>query len=44
MNSEVEMVLTYVPEAEWMSWDSALHLAHARDAEAARQFLWSMYD
>jgi len=41
MADEAEMVLTYVPEAEWMSWECALFLAHARDAEAARQLEWS---
>lgn len=43
-DSEVEMVLTYVPEAEFMSWELAVFTASCRDAEASRQFEWSVLD
>lgn len=34
-NVDLEMVLTYVPEAGEMLFSDALRLAHERDAEAA---------
>jgi hypothetical protein len=37
---EVQMILTYVPEAEYLPWETALFTAHVRDAEAARQLEW----
>ena len=33
--ADLEMVLTYVPEAEYMTFDSALRLARERDEAAA---------
>jgi hypothetical protein len=42
MKEDIQMILTYVPEAEWLTWEQALFLAHTRDAEAARQFEWSV--
>lgn len=41
---EIEMVLTYVPEAEFMSWELAVFTASYRDVEAARQLEWSALD
>jgi len=41
---DIEMVLTYVPEAEYMSWELAVFIASFRDVEAARQFEWSVMD
>ena len=41
---EVEMVLTYVPEAEWVGWTRAIYLAKRRDSVAANQLEWSIND
>lgn len=42
MDFEEQMVLTYVPEAEWMTWEAAIFAASCRDVEAARQLEWSV--
>lgn len=35
---DVQMILTYVPEAENLTWQEALNLAHVRDALHAQDF------
>lgn len=35
---EVQMVLTYVPEADTLDWDAAVLAARKRDAQAADEF------
>lgn len=40
---DVELILTYVPEAEHLTFDAALSLAHERDWQAAEDLLWSIH-
>lgn len=39
-----EMVLTYVPEADHLSFDDAIELAFVRDFEAAVNLLFSILE
>ena len=41
---DVEFVLAYVPEAEYLSWEDAVHLADERDSEAAYALERSVLD
>ena len=39
MDEMVELILAYVPEAEYLSFDDAVQLALERDGEAADELL-----
>lgn len=41
-DGDTDMVLAYVPEAEWISWTRAKYLAKLRDTVAARELEWSI--
>lgn len=41
-DGDADMVLAYVPEAEWISWTRAKYLAKLRDTVAARELEWSI--
>ena len=44
MEYEDELILTYVPEAEYLTRESAVLLAHERDVEAAVELEISAMD
>ena len=43
---DVEFVLAYVPETEYLTWDEAVQLAKERDMQAALQLAedYEVYD
>lgn len=44
VDDKVEMILTFVPEAEYLSYEESLMLALDRDEEAAYDLFMNIYD
>lgn len=42
LEDKIEMILTYVPEAEYFDFEEAWLMARERDFEAAEEALWSI--
>lgn len=42
MTDDEIFVTTYVPYAEYLSWDDAFYLAQIRDVQAAEELLFSL--